>query len=161
MKSNLVVATFLLLGLAACGKPANETEPTAKQPSVAPAAAPAALERTASPAGARVFFIKPTDGETLRNPVKIEFGIEGMDVVKAGNAQPDSGHHHLLIDTGLPPLGLPIPSDANYIHFGDGSRSTEITLPPGTHTLSLLLGDHRHIPHEPPVASLPITVTIE
>ena len=161
MKSSLVVATLLLLGLTACGKPANETAATAAQPSVAPAAAPAALERTASPAGARVFFIRPTDGETLSNPVKIEFGIEGMDVVKAGNAQPHSGHHHLLIDTGLPPLGLPIPADANYIHFGDGSRSTEITLPPGTHTLSLLLGDHRHIPHEPPVASAPITVTIE
>ncbi len=161
MKSSLFVATILLLGLVACGKPANETAATADQPSVASAAAPAALERTASPAGARVFFIRPTDGETLKNPVRIEFGVEGMDVVKAGNAQPDSGHHHLLIDTGLPPLGLPIPADANYVHFGDGSRSTEITLPPGTHTLSLLLGDHRHIPHEPPVASAPITVTIE
>ncbi len=143
MKSSLFVATILLLGLVACGKPANETAATADQPSVASAAAPAALERTASPAGARVFFIRPTDGETLKNPVRIEFGVEGMDVVKAGNAQPDSGHHHLLIDTGLPPLGLPIPADANYVHFGDGSRSTEITLPPGTHTLSLLLGDHR------------------
>jgi hypothetical protein len=161
MKSSLVVATILILGLVACGKPANETAATADQPSVTSAAAPAALERTASPSGARVFFIRPTDGETLKNPVRIEFGIERMDVVKAGNDQPDSGHHHLLIDTGLPPLGLPIPADANYVHFGDGSQSTEITLPPGTHTLSLLLGDHRHIPHEPPVASAPITVTIE
>ena len=58
-------------------------------------------------------------------------------------------------------LLLGLAADANYVHFGDGSRSTEITLPSGTHTLSLLLGDHRHIPHEPPVASAPITVTIE
>lgn len=159
MKSSLVVA-MLLLGLVACGKPANETAATAEQPSVTPAAA-AALDRTASPPGARVFFIRPTAGETLSNPVTIEFGIAGMDVVKAGNDQPNSGHHHLLIDTGLPALGLPIPADANHIHFGDGSQSATITLPPGTHTLTMLLGDHRHLPHDPPVASAPITVTVE
>lgn len=158
MKSSLVVATLLLLGVVACEKPASEPAANAKQPSV-PAAA--ALDRTPSPAGARVFFIRPTAGETLRNPITIEFGIEGMDVVKAGNDQPDSGHHHLLIDTGLPPLGLPIPADANHIHFGDGSQSAEITLPPGTHTLTMLLGDHRHLPHDPPVASAPITVTVQ
>ena len=84
-----------------------------------------------------------------------------MDIAKAGTDQADSGHHHLLIDTGLPALNLPIPADANYIHFGDGSTSTEISLSPGSHTLRMLLGDYRHVPHEPPVASDIISITVQ
>ena len=99
----------LVLGLWGCNqRPAEEQ--SAQQPSTsaadtdsAPATSP--LPRTASPAAARVFFISPADGDTVSNPINIEFGIEGMDVVKAGNNQPDSGHHHLLIDTDLPDLG--------------------------------------------------------
>ena len=67
----------------------------------------------------------------------------------------------LLIDTGLPDLGMPIPADAQHVHFGDGSTSTEITLEPGEHTLQMLLGDHLHIPHDPPLASGVITITVE
>ena len=55
----------------------------------------------------------------------------------------------------------PIPANANYVHFGDGRTSTEITLEPGQHTLRMLLGDHLHIPHDPPVISEPITITVE
>jgi hypothetical protein len=121
----------------------------------------AALERTGSPAGARVFFISPADGDTVTNPVAIEFGIEGMDVVKAGQDQSGSGHHHLIIDAGLPDLSLPIPADEHYVHFGDASTATELTLEPGTHTLQLLLGDYLHIPHDPPVMSATITVVVE
>ncbi len=84
-----------------------------------------------------------------------------MDVVKAGNNQPNSGHHHLLIDTDLPDLGLPIPADEHHVHFGDGSTSTQITLPPGEHKLQMLLGDHLHIPHNPPLTSAQITITVE
>ena len=119
------------------------------------------MPRTASADGARVFFITPADGDTVSNPVNVEFGIEGMSIVKAGDAAPASGHHHLLIDTGLPELGLPIPADAKHIHFGDGSTATELNLEPGQHTLQLLLGDHLHIPHDPPVASPVITVTVQ
>jgi hypothetical protein len=121
----------------------------------------AALERTGSPAGARVFFISPADGDTVTNPVAIEFGIEGMDVVKAGQEAAHSGHHHLIIDAGLPDLSLPIPADEHYVHFGDASTATELTLEPGTHTLQLLLGDYLHIPHDPPVMSATITVVVE
>ena len=84
-----------------------------------------------------------------------------MSVVTAGDATPQSGHHHLLVDADLPNLSLPIPATDNYIHFGDGSTSTEISLEPGTHTLRLLLGDHLHIPHDPPVVSDPITINVE
>ena len=84
-----------------------------------------------------------------------------MAVVPAGNHMPHSGHHHLLIDTGLPELGLPIPKDESHVHFGDGSTQTEITLEPGEHTLQLLLGDHLHIPHDPPLSSARITITVK
>ena len=106
-------------------------------------------------------IITPANGATVSNPIRIEFGIAGMDVVKAGVDQPHSGHHHLLIDTDLPDVGLPIPADEHHIHFGDGSTATEISLPPGDHTLQMLLGDHLHIPHNPAVVSQPITVTVE
>ena len=159
-------ATFLIL--AACGQKAAD-EPAASEPDTSTetavgsetAAEPAALPRTASADGASVFFIIPADGATVSNPISIEFGIAGMDVVKAGDSQPHSGHHHLLIDTGLPDLGLPIPADEHHVHFGDGSTTTEITLPPGEHTLQMLLGDHLHIPHNPPLLSEQITITVE
>jgi len=154
---------FVALGLSACGKSGHEAHvpQSGSDASVHSRAAPAGLPRTASPADARVFFISPADGDTVSNPVRIEFGIAGMSVARAGDNQPDSGHHHLLIDTGLPDLGAPIPADANHIHFGDGRTTTEITLEPGQHTLRMLLGDHVHIPHDPPVMSKTITVTVE
>ena len=158
------VATAALFLVSACGQqesePAAAEEPAAAMPA-AEETAPAALPRTASPDGARVFFITPADGDTVSNPVKIEFGIEGMSVVAAGVNEAHSGHHHLIIDAGLPDPSLPIPADDNYVHFGDASTSTERELAPGQHTLQLLLGDHLHIPHDPPVASEVITITVE
>jgi hypothetical protein len=158
------LATLVLIS--ACGQ--SETEAPAAAASAASEAPAAvavddapALPRTASAPGASVFFITPTDGATVSSPVTVEFGIEGMAVAPAGVNDEHSGHHHLLVDTGLPPLDRPVPADANHIHFGDGSTSTELTLDPGQHTLLLLLGDHLHIPHEPPVSSPTITITVE
>lgn len=157
-------AALALCLVSACGQqesgPAAAEEPAAAAPA-AEEQAPAALPRTASPEGARVFFITPADGDTVSSPVKIEFGIEGMSVVAAGVNESHSGHHHLIIDAGLPDMGLPIPADENYVHFGDASTSTERELEPGQHTLQLLLGDHLHIPHDPPVVSETITITVE
>lgn len=161
----LVLMTSLLT-LAACGeKTAQETveseQPDMAAPAAVAAAEPAALARTMSAAGAEVFFITPADGATVSSPVSIEFGIAGMEVVKAGVMQANSGHHHLLIDTELPDLGAPIPADEHHIHFGDGSTSAQISLPPGEHSLQMLLGDHLHIPHDPPLISTQITITVE
>jgi hypothetical protein len=161
IRSLLVTAASLYL-LGGCGQ--QEADPgVAEQPvAEAPAATqPAAMPRTAAPDGAAVFFITPADGDTVSSPVLIEFGIEGMSVVAAGVNEAHSGHHHLLVDTDPPEMGLPIPADANHIHFGDGSTSTELELAPGQHTLRLLLGDHLHIPHDPPIMSAPITITVE
>ena len=160
----LLACSAMIVG---CGQdsaePASGPNPAAEQHAAHEAEAPAAaaLPRTASPEGARVFFITPSDGATVSNPVQIEFGIEGMSVVKAGDATPASGHHHLIIDAELPDLGMPIPANDNYIHFGYGSTATEITLEPGQHTLQMLLGDHLHIPHDPPLKSDRITVYVE
>jgi hypothetical protein len=160
----LIIALSIVL--TACGeKPADDAIQTEQSATTTPAemaaAEPAALARTASADGAKVFFITPADGATVANPISIEFGIAGMDIVKAGNDQPNSGHHHLLIDADLPDLGLPIPADEHHIHFGDGSTSTQISLPPGEHKLQMLLGDHLHIPHNPPLTSAEITITVE
>ena len=148
MKSLPALATTLvLLVLGGCGEQQAES--------------PTAFVLTVSPDGASVFFITPADGDSASSPVSIEFGVDGMTVATAGDNQAHSGHHHLLVDTGLPDLGLPIPADANHIHFGDASTSTELSLEPGEHTLQLLLGDYRHIPHDPPLVSEQITLTIE
>ena len=163
MNTRILILSALLTVTVACSENVpDETTSAAGAESVAEAAPEVvALPRTPSVEGASVFFITPTNGATVLNPLTIEFGIAGMDVVKAGDNQPHSGHHHLLIDTGLPDLGLPIPADAQHVHFGDGSTSTEITLESGEHTLQMLLGDHLHIPHNPPLASEVITVTVE
>jgi len=157
---SIVTGMTALLLVSACGQ--KEAEPavdagvsTTTEQSVA------TLPRTASPAGARVFFITPADGESVSNPVVIEFGIEGMEIAAAGVNEAHSGHHHLLIDTNPPDLSLPIPADANHVHFGDASTSTELTLESGEHTLQLLLGDHLHIPHDPPILSDTITVMVK
>lgn len=163
----MVLGPALAALLAGCGQ--ETAQPEAGTPETAPAAAEQAAApteaampaRTPAPADARVFFITPADGDTVTSPVTVEFGIEGMSVVRAGDDTPDSGHHHLLVDTDLPDLDLPVPADASHIHFGDASTSTELDLEPGEHTLQLLLGDHRHIPHDPPVMSGRITITVE
>ena len=116
--------------------------------------------RTPAPADAKVFFIDLTDGARLTVKSTIKFGISGMDIAPAGTEKPNTGHHHLLIDTPLPALDREIPSDLNHIHFGRGQTSAEVTLTPGEHSLQLLLGDHQHVPHDPPVASQAVRVIV-
>lgn len=154
---SLVAGIAAAILLSACGQqdagPVATAEPAATMP--------AALPKMMSAEGASVFFITPTDGATVSNPVVVEFGIEGMSVVAAGVNEAHSGHHHLLIDTAVPDLNLPIPADGNHVHFGNAATATELTLAPGQHTLQLLLGDHLHIPHDPAVMSATITITVE
>jgi hypothetical protein len=115
---------------------------------------------TPSPAGAAVYFVDPKDGATIPTKSVIHFGLRNMGVAPAGSDRPNSGHHHLLIDTQVPPLNEPIPNDFNHLHFGAGQTEAEVTLAPGDHTLQLLLGDKDHIPHSPPVMSDRIRVKI-
>jgi len=128
------------------------------------AAAPAlagGLPRTPAPEGARVYFIGLEDGDTVSSPVVVRFGLENMGVAPAGVDQAATGHHHLLIDTELTDPSLPIPSDENHRHFGGGQTEVSLDLAPGKHTLQLVVGDHLHIPHDPPIVSQRIEITVE
>jgi len=97
----------------------------------------------------------------VQSPFTVEFDLQGMTLAPAGDATPNTGHHHLLVDVPAPDLGQVIPKDAQHLHFGQGQSTAEITLPPGQHTLQLLLGDGNHLPHNPPVLSPPITITVQ
>jgi hypothetical protein len=120
----------------------------------------AAAERTPAPEGATAYIITPEDGDTVPQTFVVRFGLSGMGVAPAGADLPKTGHHHLLVDKEtLPPLDQPIGADI--LHFGGGQTETEITLPPGQHTLQILLGDKNHIPHDPPIVSERITIQVE
>ena len=119
------------------------------------------LPRSASAEGAKVYFISPKDGAVVNNPVQVVFGLQGMGVAPAGIEKANTGHHHLLINVKQIAMDQPIGKDDQHHHFGGGQTETSIELPPGEHTLQLLLADHLHIPHKPPVISNKITITVE
>jgi peptidoglycan hydrolase-like protein with peptidoglycan-binding domain len=115
---------------------------------------------TPSPPGAAVYFVDVKDGQTLPAKPRIHFGLQNMGIAPAGDDRPNTGHHHLIIDTPTPALNQPIPNDFNHLHFGAGQTQAEISLRPGKHTLQIILGDKDHIPHNPPIMSEIITVTV-
>ncbi len=123
-------------------------------------AEPEERARTASAPEARVFFVDLEDGATIAPRTIVRFGSANLALTPAGTKAENGGHHHLLVDTGMPALDREIPSDFNHLHFGRGQTETELALPPGEHTLQLLLGDHEHVPHDPPVMSERITVRV-
>jgi Domain of unknown function (DUF4399) len=124
------------------------------------ASVPEASLRHPSAPNAKVYFIYPNDGAYVTRRPTIRFGLINMGVAPAGVEKANTGHHHLIIDAPLPPLDEPIPNDFNHLHFGAGQTEAQITLPLGQHTLQLLLGDENHVPHEPPVYSKQIRVTV-
>lgn len=116
---------------------------------------------TAAPANAAVYFIWPSDGTVISGGrFWVRMGLRNMGVAPKGTDVPNTGHHHLLIDTDLPNMDEPIPNDRNHLHFGAGETEARVELPPGKHTLQLLMGDKDHIPHNPPIQSKRITVTV-
>jgi hypothetical protein len=120
----------------------------------------AAMDRTPAPEGAKAYIITPQDGDRVPQTFVVRFGLSGMGVAPAGADLPNTGHHHLLVDMeGLPPLDQPIGADV--LHFGGGQTETQLTLEPGEHTLQIILGDKNHVPHDPPILSEKITVTVE
>ena len=114
-----------------------------------------------APKDAKVYIISPKDGETVASPVRVVFGLRGAGIAPAGIEKENTGHHHLLVDGTLADPALPIPTDATHLHFGGGQTEAEIKLPAGKHTLQLVLGDARHVPHDPPVLSEKITITVK
>ncbi|WP_230944943.1 DUF4399 domain-containing protein [Burkholderia stagnalis] len=121
-----------------------------------------AAGRSPSPPGAEAYIIWPSDGATITGgKFWVRMGLRNMGICPKGIERPNVGHHHLLIDADLPPLDQPIPSDRNHLHYGAGQTEARIELPPGQHTLQLLMGDHDHVPHDPPVYSKKITITVK
>ncbi len=126
-------------------------------------AQPALAGDTPAPLDARVFFVNLKNGDTIHSPFVVKLGISGMTLAAAGTEKPNTGHHHIFID--VPPAAgedflQPIPSDKHHMHLGKGQSEATLTLSPGKHTLQLVLGDWQHIPHELPVVSKRITVTV-
>ncbi|CAN7682625.1 DUF4399 domain-containing protein [Bosea sp. LjRoot90] len=119
-----------------------------------------AVKRQKPPPGALVYFHYPLDGLRVPERFTVRIGLRNMGVAPAGVEHAATGHHHLLIDTDPGPPGQPIPSDYNNIHLGNGQTEVVVTLPKGPHTLQLLLGDHTHTPHDPPVMSSKITIYV-
>jgi hypothetical protein len=120
-----------------------------------------AFAASPSPPGAKVYIIWPTDGSVIKGgKFWVRMGLSGMGIAPAGTDIPNTGHHHLIVDADLPPLDQPIPNNQNYLHFGKGQTEVRLELPPGTHTLQLILGDAAHMPHDPPVYSKKITITV-
>lgn len=123
---------------------------------------PGLAQNMPAPANAKLTIIWPADGQVIEGGrLWVRMGLDNMGVAPASIQKEGTGHHHFLIDTDLPPLDEPIPSDKNHIHFGAGQTEARLTgLAPGEHTLQLMLGDHAHFPHDPPVVSEKITIIV-
>jgi hypothetical protein len=117
--------------------------------------------RTPSPPGAVVYFIDIKDGAHLPEKFTVRFGLKNMGLAPAGFVKANTGHHHLLVDTELPPMDEPVPNDPQHLHFGAGQTEADITLAPGPHTLQLLFADAGHVPHDPPVVSDVVHITVD
>ncbi len=126
----------------------------------APTGAQQRTELRPMPEAARVYIIWPPDGAVISGGFWVRMGLAEAGVAPAGVARANTGHHHLLIDVDLPKLDEPIPNDRNHLHFGLGQTEARLELPPGRHTLQLLLGDEDHVPHQPPLHSRRITITV-
>ena len=137
MKTSIALAAFIVGGAAVAGE-------------------------SPAPKNAYLYIGWPNDGEVVRkNNFRVWFGLRKMGIAPAGTEKPMTGHHHLIVDAPLPPMDEEIPADKNHLHFGKGQTETRITLPSGTHTLQLLLGDLDHVPHNPPVMSQKKTITVK
>ena len=78
---------------------------------------------TPSVEGTRVYFINLKDGQTVKSPFLIQFGLTSqMGIAPALADWPDTGHHHLIIDAPTPNPNKAISN--KHIHLNLGKRST-------------------------------------
>ena len=108
----------------------------------------------------KVYFINLQDGDVLKPPFLVQFGLAGKGIAPAGVDVQNTGHHHLLINVDEIDYSSPIPSTGQHLHFGLGQTETNLDLPSGKYKLQLILGDKHHVPHQPPLASKIIEVTV-
>ena len=121
----------------------------------------AAADLKSMPEGAKVYLIWPADGQVIPGgKFWVRMGLSGAGIAPAGIEKANTGHHHLLVDTDLPPLDQEIPNDKNHLHYGLGQTEARLDLPPGRHTLQMLFADAGHVPHSPPLYSKKITIIV-
>ena len=115
---------------------------------------------TPSPEGTKTYFIDLKDGDKIKSPILIRFGLtEQMGIAPALADWPDTGHFHLIVDSKPPNPDKPISNKHLHLHKGQTEAIVELTK--GQHTLQIVLGDYSHIPHDPPIMSEQITVIVE
>jgi hypothetical protein len=148
-------ASVLLIAVALAGSAARAEDHGAKAPGALP------IPRTPSPEGSGVYIISPANGATLSGQVTVRFGLRGMGIAPAGVPAPGTGHHHLILDASTPSLETVLPTDEHHLHFGKGQTEVTLDLPAGTHTLQLVFADQNHVPHQPPLVSERITITVK
>jgi hypothetical protein len=122
----------------------------------------AQMDRPAPPDGVAVYLISPHPGEVIEGPVVVRFGLRGMGVAPAGVDHPNTGHHHLLINTPLDEvdLNMPLPATDDVLHFGGGQTEVVLELEPGSYTLQAVFADFRHVAFDPPIVSDVVTVHV-
>lgn len=117
------------------------------------------LASAAQAAEPSVSFTAPMDGAIVSSPFDVKFAVTGMEIKPLGDMTPNTGHHHLLINTGPIAKGAPIPMDDTHLHYGKGQTEAKITLPPGKYTLTMQFGDGAHQSYGPAMSkSINITV---
>jgi hypothetical protein len=157
----MALISMIMIAFAMASACGGAPPPPAQQQ--APAAAPA----PAAPAQARVFFVEPKDGATVKSPVHLVFGIEGYQLapVPQGTITPDQvragvGHHHVGVDQDCLPAGTEIVKGTpSWVHFGTGSTFIDMQLTPGPHKLTLQLGDDLHRTVDNLCQTINVTVT--
>lgn len=122
---------------------------------------PARAGETPSPPGSKVYIVWPHNGDVIHGgKLWLRMGARGIGIAPANIIKPKTGHHHVVVDADLPDFDDEIPSDKNHLHFGAGQTEARLDLPPGQHTIQLLFGNHDHVPHDPPLYSRKITITV-
>jgi hypothetical protein len=120
-----------------------------------------AADREPSPPDAKIYIIWPHDGQVIKGgKFWLRMGASNIGIAPAGVQKVNTGHYHVIVDADPPPMDEPIPNNKNYLHFGGGQTEARLELPPGKHTLQLLMGDGNHVPQDPPLLSQKITVTV-
>ena len=109
---------------------------------------------------ASTYIISPPNDAQVTSPFVVKFGIKHFKIAPAGENIHKAGHYHLLIDqTDELSMDDPIPSDKNHLDFEQGETEVLLTLPPGRHTLQLVIGDEEHEPFEELISS-PIIINV-
>jgi len=142
----LAAVVLLTSALGAQARPAAPTAPSTN-----------AAARQAAPS---IYFRAPRDNAVVDPTFDLAFGLRNYGVAPAGVNLANTGHFHVLIDVEPPAPGVVIPADSLHRHFGGGQIETSLTLPPGRHTLRLVLADHEHKVIGPQLISAPIRITV-